>query len=106
MLNGKQIRKIEKQTEKRLRKHFTDTAYFAIDEVKFGMTDKHDDHIVLYARAGYTFKDEEDTEQFHQITMEFSNYTGIVRNAGEFAAVLFVKIVEKLDGWNSFVFRK
>ena len=109
MLSKRTIKKIEKKTNKKLRKHFRDDSYFEIDAVKFGLMDDmcgKDDSIVLYCRAGFPEVNEDGKSKWRQIVFEFSNYTNIVRNPGEFAAVLFVKIVEKLDEWSSFTFRK
>ena len=104
MLSKRIIKKIEKKTNKKLQKHFRKDSYFEIDAVKFGLMDDmcyKDDSITLYCRAGFPEMDEDGKEKWRQVIFEFCNYTHIVRNPNEFAAVLFVKIVEKLDGWNS-----
>jgi hypothetical protein len=100
MLNKRYVRKIEKETNKRLRKFYRDSAYFYIDQITFNWSDCED---IVYIKARAGFKYETDgKEQYTQIDVRFAPSVDAIQNAGEFAAILYFHIVSRLDNIDYF----
>lgn len=100
MLNKKYVKKIEKETEKRLKKFYRESAFFCIDQITFNWSDCED---IVYIKARAGFKYEKDgKEQYTQIDVHFEPSIEVIHNAGEFAAILYHHIVSRLDGIDYF----
>lgn len=95
MLTKKYLLKIEKETNKRLRKFYRNSAYFYIDRVTFEFGEF--EHIVeLETRAG--FECEVDGKEVSKhISISFTADTDCIRNVGEFATLYYHAVVGKLD---------
>ena len=100
MLDKKYVRKIEKETEKRLKKFYRESAFFCIDQITFNLGDCEE---IVYIKARAGFKYEADgKEQYKQIDVNFEPSVDVIKNAGEFAAVLYHHIVAELDEFDFF----
>lgn len=100
MLNIKYIKKIEKETEKRLKKNYRESAFFVIDKITFNISDC-EDIVEIEARAGYSYM-RDDKETYEQVRMVFSPSLSVIKNSGEFAVMFFHYAVSKLDDFSYF----
>lgn len=100
------IKAIEKETTKKLQKHYRPSAYFYIEKVSFDMFDADDTGINLHCRTGYDYKREDGTDAVKQIYIDFNTYGDFTKTPKDYAIVLFFKIVEVLDEWNPFEVRE
>lgn len=103
MLSKRQIKSIEKQTTKRLQKHYRPGAYFFIEGAEFMFGDDMDDMFTITARTGYIIEKEGAEDEYAQIVVAFRSSEDVVKNVGEFAAVLYHEIVSALDDYECFL---
>ena len=101
MLNIKYIKNIEKETEKRLKKHYRESAFFVIDKVSFNISDC-EEIVEINARAGYAYV-KDDKEYYEQIRITFTPSVEVIKNSGEFAVIFFHYAVSKLDDCSYFI---
>lgn len=103
MLSKRKIKAIEKQTQKRLKKHYRPGAYFYVEGVELSFHDM-EGLFTLSCRAGYEYEKEGETK-YNSITLEFNSAEEVVRNTGEFATILYHKVVAELDEYDHFTVR-
>ena len=103
MLSKGKIKAIEKQTEKRLKKHYRDGAYFYIESVEFSFYDM-EGLFTLTCRTGYEYEKDGKTN-YKSITLDFNSSEDVVKNVNEFAAILYHKVVSELDDTDYFEVR-
>lgn len=99
------IKKLEKQIEKRLSKGYRSECYCIIEKE---ITHYEGNGVVEYKeltiRAGYqiALEDEKALPSYQQIHFTFMINDEIIRNADELASVLAVHIISELDEFNYF----
>lgn len=103
MLSKRKIKAIEKQTQKRLKKHYRPGAYFYVESVELSFHDM-EGLFTLSCRAGYEYEKEGETK-YESITLEFNSSEDVVKNANEFAAILYHRVVSELDETDYFKVR-
>ena len=96
MISTRYIKRIEKETEKRLKKHLRPDMYFCIENLTVNFDCQG--IIIINARAGYQTCD----NQYHQIRFDFEPSVNMFKNAGEFAVVLVHYIASRLDDFEIF----
>ena len=97
MISTRYIKRIEKETEKRLKKHLRTDMYFCIENLTVNFTDCKE-IIIINARAGYPTDD----DKYCQIRFDFEPSVDMFKNAGEFAVVLVHYIASRLDDFEIF----
>lgn len=101
LINRSNAKKISKIVEKRLNKEYCSGAYFYIERINIQLEDDMgcDD---LYCCAGYEiYSNGVSTGEYKNIRFKFS-MSGVVKTIKEFAAVLTVHAISRLDGYNLF----
>ena len=97
MISARYLKRIERETEKRLKKHLRPDMYFCIDSVTLELTDLRG-IISLNVRAGYPTDD----GKFCQVKFAFIPSVAMAKNVGEFAVVLVHYVMYKLDDFEIF----
>lgn len=103
------IKKLEKQIEKRLSKGYRSECYCIIEkEITHYEGDGIVDYKELTIRAGYqiALEDEKALPSFNQTHFTFMINDQFIRNADELASVLTVRIVSDLDEFDYFTKEK
>ena len=95
MLSKRKTKAIEKQTQKRLKKHYRPSAYFYIESVEFSFYDM-EGLFTLTCRTGYEYEKNGETK-YEAITLDFNSSEDVVKSVNEFAAILYHKVVSELD---------
>lgn len=102
LINKRNIKKLEKLVEKKLKKAYRNSSYFYVDSavVQFqdleGMND-------INCVAGYEIiEGGEKTGKYHQISFTFNMMPEVVKSIKEHAAVIALYVMNELDGYSSF----
>ena len=97
MFSRRFIKRIEKGVEKKLKRFYRETAFFCIDSIKFYL-DEVPGEVQLGTRAGYEISGSE----YKQVGIKFMTNQDAVKTVKEFVALFYHKIIETLDGYESF----
>lgn len=98
MLDRNFIKKIEKETEKKLQTHYCSTAYFVIEDVLFSFGDA-EGCVTFTARAGYVVVKEGDQKEYVQKTIKFHADTEIVKTIPEYATLFYYGSINAIDDY-------
>ena len=97
MISVRYLKRIERETEKRLKKYLRPDMYFCIDSVKLELTDLRG-IVTLNVRAGYPTDD----GKYCQTEVAFIPSVAMAKNVGEFAVLLVHYVMYKLDDFEIF----
>lgn len=102
LINKKNIRKLEKLVEKKLKKAYRSNCYFYVDNVMIQFQDLEGMNDINCV-AGYEITENgEKTGKYHQIHFTFNMVPEVVKSTKEHAAVLALYAMNELDGYSSF----
>ena len=102
MLSKRELRRIEKLVEKKLRKTYKESSYFYFDKVTNYFMDA-EGMVDLHCVAGHEIMDKGiPTGKYNQITFSFSVSDDLVCGVNEMCAVLALYVVDELDGMSHF----
>ena len=96
MLDRNFIKKIEKETEKKLQANYCSSAFCAIDDVLFGFGDA-EGCVTFTVRAGYSVIKEDDKKDYIQKTIKFHLNTDVVKIVAEYVILFYYAIINAIE---------
>lgn len=98
MLDRNFIKKIEKETEKKLQANYCSNSFCVIDDVLFGFGDA-EGCVTFTVRAGYSIVKENDQKDYVQKTLKFSLNTDVVKTVAEYTILFYYAIIDAIEGF-------
>ena len=94
MLNRKFLKRVERQVNRKLRKHYDRRAYFVMDAVKFSLG-YFEGTADFELRVGI----KEDEETYKQKSIETHINLNMVKGVKEYVVLLFYQCLDAIDGY-------